>query len=153
MAMLALAEAAAVIRARVAGAIGLSSADLEVLEMLARRGPVTAGELGEHTGLASASVTGMIDRLETGRFVQRVRDPVDGRRVRVKVRPEAMRRVGEALRLAGLDLPELAEPFTTEQLETASAVLQEATIRLRARLEQSGMLSGRAPRSTRGAAR
>jgi DNA-binding MarR family transcriptional regulator len=41
---------------------GLRPADLEVLGVIEQRGPLTAGQLGEATGLSPAAVTGLIDR-------------------------------------------------------------------------------------------
>lgn len=43
--------------------------------------PATPGRLGEALGLASGSVTGLIDRLERAGHVQRTRDTKDRRRV------------------------------------------------------------------------
>lgn len=130
-ALLAHAAAAAALQARVAAAVGLGPADLQALDTIARHGPLTAGELGAHTGLASASVTGLIDRLEAAGFVRRVPDPADRRRIRVTVRPPGMRRVGEAMAAAGLDVHAIAAPFSTAQLDDAAAVLDAATARLR----------------------
>ena len=58
-----------------------------------RRGPLAAGELARETGLATASVTSLIDRLEAKRFVERRRDAADRRRVVVALTP----RVGAAI--------------------------------------------------------
>ena len=109
-----LANGAATVRlhAQVAASLGITVGDLTVLELLARRGPLTAGELGAATGLASASVTGLIDRLEDGRWVRRARDPADGRRVRVEARPDGFRRVGDAFRTLGFDLVEIVASYT-----------------------------------------
>ncbi|MGH2369932.1 MAG: MarR family winged helix-turn-helix transcriptional regulator, partial [Chloroflexota bacterium] len=69
--------------------LGLGVTDMKTLDYLARLGPLTAGELGERTGLATASVTGLIDRLEAKGFVRRVRDTKDRRRVIVEPNLEA----------------------------------------------------------------
>lgn len=47
--------------AAIAERLGLGPSDHKALDILARHGPLTAGEIGEHTGLASASVTSLID--------------------------------------------------------------------------------------------
>jgi DNA-binding MarR family transcriptional regulator len=52
--------------------------------VLVRVGPMAAGELADYTGLASASVTSLVDRLEERGFVRRVRDAHDRRRVIVE---------------------------------------------------------------------
>ena len=55
--------------------------------MLRRLGPVTAGTIGEHTGLTTGAVTGLMDRLERAGCVQRARDPHDRRKVVVQLLP------------------------------------------------------------------
>jgi DNA-binding MarR family transcriptional regulator len=69
----------------VAERFGLSLTDLKTLDILQRRGAMTAGEVAVHTRLATASVTSLIDRLEKKRLVQRLRDPGDRRHVVVKL--------------------------------------------------------------------
>lgn len=64
---------------------GLSPADLEALGAVEQHGPVSAGQLGEMTGLKPASVTGLIDRLERAGVVARMPDPTDRRRVLVAI--------------------------------------------------------------------
>ena len=51
----------------------------------ARFGPLSAGELGQRTGLAPASITGLLDRLEQKGFARRIKDPEDGRRVLIEL--------------------------------------------------------------------
>src|SRR6185312_5639482 len=51
-------------------------------------GPLTAGEMARRAGLTTASMTGVIDRLEAAGFVRRTRDPADRRRVVVEFRAE-----------------------------------------------------------------
>lgn len=60
---------------------GLHPTDYKALGVLDRLGPMSAGELGHHTGLAAASVTNLIDRLAAKGFVRREPDPTDRRRV------------------------------------------------------------------------
>lgn len=85
--------AAVLLHAAVAERFGLSATDLKALDLLQRRGPLAAGELARETGLATASVTSLIDRLEAKRFVERRRDAADRRRVTVTLTP----RVGAAI--------------------------------------------------------
>ena len=61
--------------------LGLHPTDYKALSTLDRLGPLSAGELGRHTGLAAPSVTNLIDRLEARGFVRRDPDPTDRRRV------------------------------------------------------------------------
>src|SRR5215831_150537 len=61
--------------------IGINNTDLNCLNILSFSGHMTAGELARATGLTTASITGVIDRLEEAGFVRRERDPNDRRRV------------------------------------------------------------------------
>ncbi|MGW0806096.1 MarR family transcriptional regulator [Nonomuraea sp. NPDC002799] len=82
--------------------LGLGGTEEKTLDLLRRLGPLTAGEIAQHAGLAPATVSGLIDRLEAKWLVRRVRDIRDRRRVIVEINHE---------RLAGFD--ELYEPFVT----------------------------------------
>jgi DNA-binding MarR family transcriptional regulator len=61
--------------------IGINPTDLNCLNILSFSGQLTAGELAKATGLTTASITGVIDRLEQAGFVRRGRDAQDRRRV------------------------------------------------------------------------
>jgi DNA-binding MarR family transcriptional regulator len=113
---------------------GLSPTDYKALEVLARLGPLTAGQLVEHTGLASASVTALIDRLEQKGFARRARDTKDRRRVIVETVPEGVARIAEAFAASHHTraLDELWAPYTTEQLEVIRNFLVRDTERARA---------------------
>jgi len=75
--------------------IGINVTDLNCLNIVALTGPLTAGELARQTGLTTASITGVLDRLEEGGFVRRERDPKDRRRVIVDLNPgPGLREIG-----------------------------------------------------------
>src|SRR3954452_4982192 len=67
--------------------LGLSAVERKCLDVLRRLGPVTAGKMGEHTGLTTGAVTGLMDRLEKAGSVRRERDPHDRRKVVVELLP------------------------------------------------------------------
>jgi DNA-binding MarR family transcriptional regulator len=77
----------------VAERLGINSTDLECLDFVVMRGPLTAGELADATGLTSGAITGVIDRLERAGFAQRERDKNDRRKVRVRALPAVERRI------------------------------------------------------------
>lgn len=62
--------------------LGLSATDRKCLDLLSR-GPASAGDIANFTGLTSGAVTGIIDRLEKAGYAERVDDPKDRRRVLV----------------------------------------------------------------------
>jgi DNA-binding MarR family transcriptional regulator len=65
--------------------VGINATDMQCLNILSFRGQMTAGELAKATGLTTASITGVVDRLEEAGYVTRERDPHDRRRVVVKI--------------------------------------------------------------------
>src|SRR5580698_6045449 len=65
--------------------IGINVTDLNCLNVVALTGSMTAGELARATGLTTASITGVLDRLEESGFVRRERDLADRRRVIVRL--------------------------------------------------------------------
>src|SRR6516164_2366733 len=65
----------------IADRIGLHPTDLKCADILFVKGPLTAGELAELTGLTTGAITGVIDRLEGAGFARREEDRYDRRRV------------------------------------------------------------------------
>jgi DNA-binding transcriptional ArsR family regulator len=59
---------------------GLHPTDYKAVTALDRLGPMSAGELGAHIGLAPASVTNLIERLAAKGLLRREPDPLDRRR-------------------------------------------------------------------------
>jgi DNA-binding MarR family transcriptional regulator len=74
-------DATVLFHSALAGELGLHPTDYKALGVVQRLGPMSAGELGRRTGLAAASVTNLIDRLEARGFLRRESDPADRRRV------------------------------------------------------------------------
>jgi DNA-binding MarR family transcriptional regulator len=77
-------DATVLFHAAVADQLGLNPTDHKVMSILERSGPLSAGQIAQRTGLATASVTALLDRLETRGFVRRRSDPADRRRVIVE---------------------------------------------------------------------
>ena len=73
--------------------LGINSTDLECLDVILMRGPVTAGELARASGLTTGAITGVVDRLQAAGFATRDEDPTDRRKVLVRVLPAVERRV------------------------------------------------------------
>jgi DNA-binding MarR family transcriptional regulator len=124
----------------VAARQGLTASEEKALDLLERSGPLTAGELARRSGLAPASVTALINRLERKGFARRVPNPGDGRSVLVEVDAE---RVYAAVAPLFADwvasLYDLYAGYSDEQLEVilhflteAARRQQEATARLTA---------------------
>jgi DNA-binding MarR family transcriptional regulator len=97
-------------------ALSLNPTDLRCLDWLAD-GPKSAGELSEGTGLSSAATTTLIDRLERKGFVERVRDPVDRRRVLVEMTPQGRDRIWQYYGPVANEGNELFADATDEEIE------------------------------------
>jgi len=97
--------------------IGINSTDLNCLNILSFSGHMTAGELAKATGLTTASITGVIDRLEEVGFVRRERDPHDRRRVVVRLSlDKAVSEVASVFAPMLRDWREMAARYSDDEL-------------------------------------
>ncbi|HWD43776.1 MAG TPA: MarR family transcriptional regulator [Actinomycetota bacterium] len=116
----------------VAARQGLSATEEKALDLLERSGPLTAGELARQSGLAPASVTALINRLEAKGFARRVQNPSDRRSVLVEVDAERLYATVAPLFADWVgSLLELYTGYTDEQLEVILHFLNEAARRQR----------------------
>jgi DNA-binding MarR family transcriptional regulator len=96
--------------------MGVNRTDARCLDVLDQRGRLTAGQLAEASGLTTGAVTAMLDRLERGGFVRRLRDKEDRRRVLVEITPEARRKGHEMYRPHAEKWPLIAERYSDEDI-------------------------------------
>jgi DNA-binding MarR family transcriptional regulator len=124
----------------IADRLGVSVTDLKCYSILRQAGPITAGELGERVGLTTGAITGVIDRLERTRLVQRARDPNDRRRVVLEVlsNPEHEQLLSQLYAPLGRAVMELVAGYSQAERATildfitkATAVMEGETARLR----------------------
>jgi DNA-binding MarR family transcriptional regulator len=123
----------------VADRFGLNPTDHKCMDLLFTKGPMTAGELAQVTGLTTGAITGVIDRLEGVGFVRREDDPDDRRRVIVRVVPKRHQQVGRLFKHLGAATAELSTRYSNAELVTildfmtrSQEVVHEATLKLRA---------------------
>ena len=67
--------------------LGVNRTDLRCLNIVENEGPITAGKLAELSGLTTAAVTSVLDRLERAGYARRTRDSSDRRHVIVEITP------------------------------------------------------------------
>jgi DNA-binding MarR family transcriptional regulator len=67
--------------------LGINRTDGRCLDIVENQGPMTAGRLAELSGLTTAAVTAVLDRLEKAGYARRVRDESDRRQVIVELTP------------------------------------------------------------------
>lgn len=97
--------------------IGINATDLNCLNILSFSGQLTAGELARATGLTTASITGVVDRLEQAGFVRRERDAQDRRRVVIHLETErALKTVAPVFGPMMGNWQRMAARYTDDQL-------------------------------------
>lgn len=102
----------------VAEQLGVNATDLKALDLATIHGSTTAGQVAEVTGLTTGAVTFLIDRLEGAGFLTRTRDPLDRRRWTLTVTPECAQQVTHLFEPLAADMRDLAQEFSTDDLET-----------------------------------
>lgn len=129
--------AAVMFHAALSARLGLSATEEKALDLLDRFGPLTAKQLAEHSGLAPASVTGLVDRLERKGFATRRPDPEDGRRVLIETSSDRLAPLAELFTDWAQKLDQLYAGYSDDELETilhfmttAAELQREATAKL-----------------------
>lgn len=74
----------------VAARRGLTASENKALDLIARRGQVTPGDLARELGLTPGAVTGLVDRLSRAGYARRVPDPTDRRKTYVVAEAERL---------------------------------------------------------------
>ena len=111
---------------RVAKKFKLSRTDMRCLEILGRRGPMTAGQLSDESGLSTGAVTFLLDRLESAGMVKRRRDTDDRRRVWVELVPAAQKRLQHAQQPIVEEMKQVTQRFKAEELAIVRDFMREA---------------------------
>jgi DNA-binding MarR family transcriptional regulator len=125
----ALSTAAVLYHGTLAELSGLSPTEWKALDLNQRLGPVTAGVLARESGLAPASVTGLVTRLERKGFARRIPNPADGRSVLVEMIPERLGSAEPVFDDFLRSLHELYEEFSDEELRSIVRFTAEAARR------------------------
>lgn len=107
--------------------VSLKGADLDCLDVIGLHGPLTPSELSRLTGTHPATLTGVLDRLERGGWIERERDPAapDRRRVEVRALPGRAREL--AGHLAGMNaaMDDVCARFSAAELELIAEFIAE----------------------------
>jgi DNA-binding MarR family transcriptional regulator len=119
--------------------LDLKATDLECLDLISRYGPISPSALAKRAGLHPATMTGVLDRLERGGWIQRGRDPADRRGVVLQV---ARGRGAEVLRLYLVDsgmnaaMDEICAQYDEQDLELLVGFLRRTADAGRAAAER-----------------
>jgi DNA-binding MarR family transcriptional regulator len=125
--------------AALAARLGLNGTDHKTLDLVCRRGPMTAGQIAQLTGVTTGAVTGIIDRLEKAGMARRTSDPSDRRRVVIEAVPEvAQQKLAPLFESISANLIQLASVYSEEELELicdfierCSGIVEQEIARLR----------------------
>jgi DNA-binding MarR family transcriptional regulator len=129
-------DASVFFHAAMARRLGLHLTDYKTLGVLERAGPMSAGQIAEHTGLATASVTDLLDRLERKGFVRRVDDPADRRRVLAEAVPEKIAAAARSFAPVRRAWARLYEEYSERELEVIADFLARGAEVLRVETEK-----------------
>jgi DNA-binding MarR family transcriptional regulator len=105
---------------------GLGATEEKTLALLNQFGSLTAGEIAQHTGLTTPSVTNLIDRLESKGFVRRVRDAHDRRRVIVERNEDRLAELNQTFAALQEHFLTFLVGYSDEQLATIADFLTRA---------------------------
>ena len=97
--------------------LGINRTDGRCLDIVQNQGPITAGRLAELSGLTTAAVTAVLDRLERAGYARRVRDEKDRRQVIVELTPLMAERGAQIWGPLGKEAIAEIGRLSTEQLE------------------------------------
>lgn len=112
---------------QVGGHLKMRPGDLYCLDLIDSHGPLSPTALARMAGLHPATMTGVLDRLERGRWIVRERDPADRRGVMVRVLAE---RRGDILRLYSPindAIDRVCADYTAAELDLIAGFLARAT--------------------------
>jgi DNA-binding MarR family transcriptional regulator len=142
-------DATVLFHASIATLLDLHPTDYKVLGILERVGPMSAGEIARRSGLANASVTNLIDRLEQKGFVRRVPDPADRRRVMVEAVADRLTNARLLFASTRRSLARLYERYSDRDLSVIADFLQHNAERLRSETSKLGSTATPATRPRR----
>ena len=108
---------------------GLSATEEKALDLLDRDGPLTGRQLAQRSGLAPASVTNLVDRLEAKGFARRTRNPHDGRSVLIEAAPDRLAQFGPLFADWVRELEDLTATYTDAELAVITGFLTESARR------------------------
>src|SRR5580692_6097369 len=104
----------------------LSRTDMRCLDLIGRRGPLTAGHLAEESGLTTGAVTFILDRLVEAGMVTRRRDTEDRRRVWVEIVPAARQRLDGLQQPVAEEMRQVAQRFKADELAIVRDFMRQA---------------------------
>jgi DNA-binding MarR family transcriptional regulator len=117
----------ALLNRQIGSRLELKDVDVDCLDLINSHGPLSPSTLAKLAGLHPATVTGILDRLESGGWVVRERAPGDRRAVAVRSLPQRLGELYQLLSGMNTAVDELCADYTPDQLELLADFLDRVT--------------------------
>lgn len=102
----------------------------EALFLLREHGNLTIGELSNKMFLAYSTTTDLVDRMERNGLVERIRDTVDRRVVRLRIRERGVQMIEEVLKARRAYLRQVLERMDPSRIPALAEVLRELVVHI-----------------------
>lgn len=107
---------------------GLTEVDHKYLDILLRKGKMTAGKLSKLSGLSTGAITAVLDRLEKQNLISRERDDTDRRKVYIVPNHEvAMKKLGPIFAVLEEKSKKVQLQLSEKELKIIYAYMKEST--------------------------
>jgi MarR family transcriptional regulator, organic hydroperoxide resistance regulator len=106
-------------------ALNITPVQAMIIGFLAEEDQVMAGELGKKVELDSATLTGILDRLETAQLIERRGNPEDRRSVKIHLTKQGREIAGEARRVIDEANREFLASFTENEKQILRSLIKK----------------------------
>lgn len=105
--------------------------DLKALLILAYESPLAAGKLGEKLKITPGAVTGVVGRLEVAGLARRIVDPLDRRKVSIRLDEKGSQQAEALYRKIGEDTVNLLATYSKEELQVLISYFEKSLALIR----------------------
>jgi len=112
---------------QVSGHLDLRASDISCLDLISSHGPLSPTALARLAGLHPATLTGILDRLERGRWITRDRDPADRRGVLIRPLRDRSRDILSLYAGMTTSVEKICADYADDQLELIGGFLRRVT--------------------------
>src|ERR1700693_2679803 len=95
----------------------LSESRMDVLWRMRHKGSITLGDLAQELDVSPRNVTGLVDHLEAGGFIELFPDPEDRRATRVRLAPAGKQKLSDIKTEMGNQRHGLVADFSNDELQ------------------------------------
>ncbi len=117
----------AVLNHRIGSQIEIKDVDFDCLDVITRHGPIGPSALARRVGVHLATMTGILDRLEKGGWIQRDRDENDRRAVLVRGVPEKQRDIIGLYDGMNRSLDKILDTYSDDEIDLILDFLRRCT--------------------------